>query len=210
MMNFYLIADFLDQCGLLTDENLQHGFTPMTRIRILIKAGFWEESWGPVVSIAGSRAGADFGYQPFEEDDILDLGNLLKRLRDPAPAPAFAFLWNKFTNHEKEKLSKFRESPGESEMKYSPLEITRDEVKRIIIARLNEVMDGTNFHTPALFEDVTIRWRTEDLLQLNRELAVSVRNGKKSLRVVRSRPSAIVLEGAGQPDKAIGGCRFVW
>ena len=31
----------------------------------------------------------------------------------------------------------------------------------------NEVMDGTNFHTPALFEDVTIRWRTEDLLQLN-------------------------------------------
>jgi hypothetical protein len=43
-----------------------------------------------------------------------------------------------------------------------------------------------------------------------RELAVSVRNGKKSLRVVRSRPSAIVLEGAGQPDKAIGGCRFVW
>lgn len=167
MMNFYLMADFLDQCGLLTDENHQHGFTPMTRIRILIKAGFWEESWGPVVSIAGSRAGADFGYQPFEEDDILDLGNLLKRLRDPAPAPAFAFLWNKFTNHEKEKLSKFREPPGEAEMKYSPLEITRDEVKRIIIARLNEVMGGTNFHTPALFEDVTIRWRTEDLLQLN-------------------------------------------
>jgi hypothetical protein len=52
-------------------------------------------------------------------------------------------------------------------MKYSPLEITRDEVKRIIVARLNEVMGGTNFHTPALFEDVTIRWRTEDLLQLN-------------------------------------------
>jgi predicted DNA-binding protein (UPF0251 family) len=152
---------------LLTEDCLKNGFTDLTRIRILIKAGFWEESWGNVVSTADARPGKDFGYQPFEEDDSLDLSSLLERLRNSAQNPAFAFVWGTFSEHEKEKLNSFRELPGEKEMKYSPSEATRNQVKSIVVARFNNLMDGSHFHTPERFEGVSLRRRTADLLEVN-------------------------------------------
>jgi len=165
MMNFYLMADFIEQCGLLTDDFLKNGFKPLTRIRILIRAGFWEDSWGKVVSTADSMAGSDFGYQPFEDADILDLTSLMKRLRAPSLHPALAILWDKFTDEERQRLSEFRTVPDAVEMTYSPSEVTKNQVKGSIIARLNEIMDGPNFHTPERFAGISLRRRTEELLR---------------------------------------------
>jgi len=153
MLNFYLCADFLIKIGKWTEENLERGFSAQTRARILARAGFWEESWGDILSVADSRAGEDFGYKPFEDDEILDLTQLVHRLREPSN-PACALVWQGFSDLEKQKL-----------LNYRPSDTLHQEIRNLITRRLNEIMYGPCFYDATAFNGLTLRWRTTDLWQ---------------------------------------------
>lgn len=155
MLNFYYMADFLIQLGLWTEENFEHGFSETTRIRILARAGFWEESWEMVLSVADSRAGEDFGYQPFDNDDIIDLPRFVNLLREHS-TPGSAFVWHGFSETDKQTLSNYR-----------PRDKAQDVVRTMIVQRLNTLMYGPDFHSDAIFNGVKLRKRTIDLLQRN-------------------------------------------
>jgi len=153
MVNFYTMAHMLIGIGLWTEENFKDGFSDMTRMKILAKSGFWEESWGMRLSVEDSRAGEDFDYQLFDNEDILDLPELVELLRTHKTLTT-AFVWGGFVDAEKQLLIDYRRSDK-----------AQNAVRKVIVRRLNEIMSGSHYHTEALFEGVKLRKRTADLLQ---------------------------------------------
>jgi hypothetical protein len=153
MLNFYVMAHYLMELGLWTEENFQNGYDDMTRIRILARAGFWEESWEMLLSKEDSRAGDDYGYQPFENDDIVDLPALVDLLRRDS-TPVAAFIWGGLLQEEQQMLLDHRTSDKNHKA-----------VRDVIVKRLNAVMYGGRYCSEDLFEGVKFRKRTADLLQ---------------------------------------------
>lgn len=151
MWNFYIMAHYLIELGLWTDENLENGFSPTIRGRILARAGFWEESWEMFLSKEDSRAGEAFGYQAFENDDIVDLPGLVDLLRQHSTQWT-AFVWDGFSETEQKAL-----------LNYRPSDKGQKELRDVLLKRLNGIMYGGPFHTDQILHGVTLRRRTADL-----------------------------------------------